>query len=331
MQPFESAQTSYEGFYQMLSDDIRMQAYQKAIFQQVKTGDTVLDLGAGTGILSFLALKAGAKKVYLVEKTDSIQLAKIIAEKNGFSGQIEFLQQNSKQVALDEKVDIIISETLGSFAVDENTLDFILDARLRLLKEGGILLPSQIKLHLAPINVPEIYKKVTFWKQISGIDFSPAFDVFSRKIMIEDIHKKSLLSSAVEFSDLNLYAINQPDLQNKIHFKINKKGTIHGVAGWFDLSLTENIRLTTSPNNPLTHWKQAFFPFQQPIEVIQGDMMEFTLQVSAAEKNSDNTKITYDYRCTQLANEQSAKPARNSPCPCGSGKKYKQCCESLKA
>ncbi len=69
----------YESYHQMLSDNVRMDAFRKAIFETVKPGDIVIDFGAGTGILGLWALQAGAEKVYAIEKTDSIELAKSIA------------------------------------------------------------------------------------------------------------------------------------------------------------------------------------------------------------------------------------------------------------
>jgi len=45
----------------MLLDSHRMDAFQKAIAEVVKPGMHVLDLGAGTGVLSFFAAQQGAK------------------------------------------------------------------------------------------------------------------------------------------------------------------------------------------------------------------------------------------------------------------------------
>jgi histone-arginine methyltransferase CARM1 len=57
----------------MLQDSIRTSMYQTAIIsnaQQLFQGKKVMDLGAGSGILSYFAVKAGAAAVYAVEASD---------------------------------------------------------------------------------------------------------------------------------------------------------------------------------------------------------------------------------------------------------------------
>lgn len=324
------AQLGYENYHQMLSDKIRMDAYREAIFKSVKPGDVVVDLGAGTGLLGIWALRAGAAKVYAIEKTDAIHLAKEIARANGCLDKMEFVNRNSMDVELPERANVVVSETLGSFGIDENALQFINDARERFLVDGGILIPESIELFSAPVEDAESYSKIDFWRQIPDVDFSPAFDLFSRKIMVESVNKEGLLSQPVSLGHIDLTRQTQEAFKTQAYIRIEKAGTIHGVAGWFRTRLREGIEITTSPDKPGTHWKQAFFPFRDPIEVIKGDVLDWNLSVSAKETDSDDTKISYHYRCTQLGNEtqglENREVGRNDPCPCGSGKKYKRCC-----
>jgi len=66
---------SYSHFYiheEMLKDTVRTLAYQRAIEDNPNDfkDKIVLDIGAGTGILSIFAAKAGAKHVYAVENAE---------------------------------------------------------------------------------------------------------------------------------------------------------------------------------------------------------------------------------------------------------------------
>eukprot|EP00350_Pseudokeronopsis_sp_OXSARD2_P006754 CAMPEP_0170566224 /NCGR_PEP_ID=MMETSP0211-20121228/79699_1 /TAXON_ID=311385 /ORGANISM="Pseudokeronopsis sp., Strain OXSARD2" /LENGTH=62 /DNA_ID=CAMNT_0010887329 /DNA_START=107 /DNA_END=295 /DNA_ORIENTATION=- len=62
----------------MLMDQIRTTTYQKAILNNKLDfqGKVVMDVGAGTGILSIFAAQAGAKKVYAIEASNMAQSAK---------------------------------------------------------------------------------------------------------------------------------------------------------------------------------------------------------------------------------------------------------------
>ncbi|MCW9012355.1 MAG: SEC-C metal-binding domain-containing protein [Gammaproteobacteria bacterium] len=324
------AQTGYENYYQMLSDNVRMEAYRRAIFKTVNHGDVVVDLGAGTGLLGIWALQAGAAKVYVIEKTAAIELAKEVARANNFSDKMVFIQENSMDVELPEKANVLLSETLGSFAVDENTLQFTQDAKARFLLEQGSLIPRSIDLFVAPIEDAKTYQKIDFWRHIPDIDFTPAFNLFTKKIMVELVNANGFLAKPVKLCHIDLTQPVSTIFQTRQYIKIDRPGTIHGVAGWFHVELCDGIAINTAPDSPQTHWKQAFFPFENAIEVIVDDVLDWSVQVGAKQENSDDTQITYNYRCTQLKNEPQpldGRPVgRNDKCPCGSGKKYKKCC-----
>ena len=121
MNRFGKVLTLFDDYRDMLADDVRMSAYAAAIERVVKPGDIVIDLGAGLGILSFLAVKAGAARVYAIEKGDAIELARQVAAHNGLDDRIEFVASNSNDVLasqLERPADVLLSETLGSFAVE---------------------------------------------------------------------------------------------------------------------------------------------------------------------------------------------------------------------
>lgn len=69
---------------EMLQDDIRTNAYRNAIEKnpQLFKDKVVMDIGAGSGVLSMFAVKAGAKKVYAIEKADIYKLAQKNIQEN---------------------------------------------------------------------------------------------------------------------------------------------------------------------------------------------------------------------------------------------------------
>ena len=92
---------------QMIRDGARTGAYARALETRVTPSAVVLDIGAGAGILSLLACRAGARKVYAVEPDDVIQVAREAAAANGYADRIEFIQAASTGIELPERVDEI--------------------------------------------------------------------------------------------------------------------------------------------------------------------------------------------------------------------------------
>src|SRR3954469_18961356 len=103
----------------MLRDTVRNEAFQRALRAVVKPGDVVLDLGAGTGLLSILAAAAGAKKVYALERTKIADVARRMVERNGYKDIIEVREMDLEDTTLPEKADVLVSEWMGGFGVDE--------------------------------------------------------------------------------------------------------------------------------------------------------------------------------------------------------------------
>ena len=128
----------------MLQDQPRTNAY-KAAFEALKEedirGKVVLDVGAGTGILSLFAAKCGARKVYAVEASNIAAHTQQLVEENGFQDVIQVVQSKVEDAVIEEKVDIIVSEWMGFYLLHESMLKSVLAARDKWLKPEGIMLP----------------------------------------------------------------------------------------------------------------------------------------------------------------------------------------------
>src|SRR5688572_6272119 len=142
----------------MIADTVRMKAYAEALRRAVRPGDIVVDIGTGTGIFALLACQYGAARVYAIEPNQNIHVAKILAKENGFSDRIEFIQEISTKVSFIDKADVIISDLRGLLPLFEKHIPALVDARKRILKDGGVLIPKRDTLNFCIVEAPELYK-----------------------------------------------------------------------------------------------------------------------------------------------------------------------------
>lgn len=182
----DSSANQYFQFYgylsqqqNMMQDFVRTSTYQKAINGNfVDFNDKViLDVGAGSGILSFFAAQAGARKVYAVEASNMAQYAQQLVASNNLSDRISVIAGKIEEIELPEKVDVIISEPMGYMLYNERMLETYLHAK-KWLKPDGKMFPSRGDLHVAPFTdealYSEQYNKANFWYQTSfhNVDLS---------------------------------------------------------------------------------------------------------------------------------------------------------------
>ncbi|MBI4378401.1 MAG: 50S ribosomal protein L11 methyltransferase [Nitrospinae bacterium] len=266
-------------YLDLLKDRERIETYQKAISQSVKSGDTVLDLGTGLGTFAFFAAQSGAGKVYAVEKKSIIEMAKEISTINNLHEKVLFYNGYSKEIDLPEKVDLIITEMFWSLFVSRVTMESIKDVRERFLKEGGRLIPNSVKICIAPVSNEKIYDEIISGYDY-GIDFTPA-----KKMVINNMHqrhfkKEDLLSPPEVVKEIDSMNIKLDELPIDWcgSFKSSRGGIIHGLAGWMDLQLTDDIILSNSPLSPSTVWENIFFPIESPLEISEGDTVDVIIK-----------------------------------------------------
>jgi hypothetical protein len=227
------------------------------------------------------AARAGARKVYAIEPTGMIELAKRIAERNGLADRIEFINAPVEEVELPEKADCLVSEWLGVFALEENMLPCIAHARDHLLKPGGLLLPQEVGLFMALIDDAELYdNRVGAWRRHPyGLDYADfataqANDVQTYFFLVDD-----LVSDPSQVAQIDMRTALTSRMRLEARLSAYRDGMCHGLIGWFRAEFPGGIALDTGPSQPWTHWDHAFFPVPEPFALHAGD--EVTAQLDA--------------------------------------------------
>jgi len=262
----------------LLQDEIRTNAFREAIRRVVSPGSVVLDLGAGSGILSFFACEAGARHVFAIDVTHTADLATFLSRQLGYSDRIQVFHERSTKVELPERADVLVTETIGAFAFDERILSSVIDARARLLKPDAVLIPRRVDLYLVPVDDASIYERSVRWwtSKPYGFDLSALAVFASNIVFVGNVGRDSFLATPGMVIASDLATIASAEVAGSVHFTAARGGLMHGFAGWFRATLADGIELSNEV--PGTSWEHVFLPLQSPIAIEAGTSIDVDLE-----------------------------------------------------
>ncbi|KAI9305016.1 S-adenosyl-L-methionine-dependent methyltransferase [Cunninghamella echinulata] len=265
----EHRDPQYFGYYamlqhqqNMLQDTVRTSTYRSAILlngQKSFHDKIVMDVGAGSGILSYFAVQAGAKMVYAVEASGMAKKMQKLISQAGVNDKNAFLKDKIKVVNAKieddnlpiPQVDTIVSEPIGVLLFHERMLESYIYARDHYLKPGGALYPSKGGIYLAPFTDANLWtetmSKARFWEQDSfyGIDLSSLYQDAKNEMfgmpVVGHFDPRQLMTTPTVFDcyDVDFSSVTIEELKDiTIPYKwvSTYTGLMHGVAGWFDLT-----------------------------------------------------------------------------------------------
>ncbi len=266
----------------MLTDPVRVEAFRQAIDATVRPGDTVLDIGCGTGLLSFFACQAGAVRVIAIDSGEVIELARRLGRRHGFEGRIQWLRQRSQDVTLEQRADVLLTETLGNGGFDEGILGTVLDARQRLLKPDAAIVPQSVALQICALDDPTISANLDAWPaDLHGLDYSTLRPLAANQLAWQRLRAKTLISSPVSLPHLDLSRHGSPDYGGRRRLTITRPGTLRGLGAWFHSRLSAGITIHNAPDDGARSWCQSVLPIETPWAVEAGDRLEVDLEIQA--------------------------------------------------
>jgi type I protein arginine methyltransferase len=269
----------------MMADTIRMAAYEEALRRTVKPGSVVVDIGAGMGIMAFIACRFGAARVYAIEPDDVIQIGRRIAADNGLSGRIEFIQNLSTRVELPERADVIVSDVRGVLPFLARHFETIADARKRLLADSGVLIPSQDRVWAMLVEMPDAYQRhVKPWGENDyGLNMAAASRILANTWIKKIAQREQVLVEPQLCETLDYYRAEAPDYDWSLKWTASRKGITHGLSVWFDTNLFEDVGFSNAPGQPELIYGNAFFPWSEPVELAVGDRIVVGLNANLIE------------------------------------------------
>lgn len=263
--------------------------------------DSVVLFISDFSLLPLAFAKQGVKKVYCVEENSTaVNLLNRIIKHNNLEDIVFVLPEYNKEL-FDEKIDYVLSEPYFRKSIypwDNLRSVFLWEM---LVPEAELVFPRTVRIVAAAMSFNDLHKIKIPLDSVEGFDLRSFDDLIQGSSMKSD--------SDVETQPLWEYpgiALSGPvvihELEPKVgtldkkhnsegSFNIKRSGDCHGVALWIDYFGDDTV---LSGAGPLEHivpgkavrWdrtaRQGVYLFRRPIEVEEGQAMEFSFEFQPA-------------------------------------------------
>jgi protein arginine N-methyltransferase 1 len=267
---------------QMAEDETRMARFTAAV-RRYSPGRTVLDIGTGQDALwAVEAARAGAHHVWAVEVIPrSAELARDAVERAGLADRITVLDGLSTGIALPEPVDLCVAEIIGTLGGSEGAGAALRDARQRLIRPGGVVVPHRSATTAVAVDLEEppalLSLALPYVRQI----FTAVGRPFDLRMCLagpqqdQRIRERVYLSDVAEVEVLEFNGGLRPEGSDEVSLTVTRPGRLSGLALGVRLEVAdgdEPIDSLTQPSN----WMPVYAPLSDVgIRVQPGDRLEF--------------------------------------------------------
>jgi protein arginine N-methyltransferase 5 len=191
-----------------------------------------------------------------------------------------------------EKIDILVSELLGSFGDNELSPE-CLDGVQSVLAPTGIIIPARYDSYLVPISSPRLYESIKAYKEPKNyetpfvVKFDQVDELADPLLVWTFHHPASSFEKQVEFSNLH------NERYSKLNFKIKSTSLMHGLGGYFEAILYKDIKLSILPctHSPgMFSWFPMYFPIHYPVMLPQDSTLNVFMW-----RLTDTKKVWYEW------------------------------------
>jgi type I protein arginine methyltransferase len=255
--------------HNMLMDQNRMHNFRCAIDYAVRPGAKVLELGGGTGVLSFFAAQK-ADKVYCVEfNPDLVQEARRFLAMNNDGHKVEVIHADAFEYLPPEPVDVVICEMIHVGMLREKQVDVIEAFKQRYLERFGgplpVFMPEAVIMAVQPLQ--REYDFEGFYAPI--IQFEET-----------NVHQSTLvqLGQPVVYSVLDFSQAVDPMIGFQGQFQIEQSGQLNSLR-----FITKNILSVVEAQGTTIDWLNHYMsmPLAQPLQVSAGDVVDVSFRYRA--------------------------------------------------
>jgi protein arginine N-methyltransferase 1 len=272
----------------MLDDRARTKGFREALRLTVKPEDVVVDIGTGTGILATYAAKLGARDVYAVESSGIADVAARMFEANGVADRVKLVRRRSTSATLPELASVLVTETIGNDPLDEQLLEIVADAKLRLLAPGARIIPAAIQIWGLAVDIPltllekHVFtqRKLDGYREAYGLDFSVLADhqLSSTEPIMVDVKDvaKWQAEQPVLLAEIDLLEPFETWVVNRAQLTVTRDIANLGICLAFRAKLADSVILSNLPDDidETSHWARALFPILDRPTLSKGETVD---------------------------------------------------------
>jgi len=255
--------------HNMLMDQNRMHSFKSAIHYAVFPGAKVLELGGGTGVLSFFAADK-AEKVYCVEfNPDMVREARRFLALNPNGHKVEVIHADAFEYLPPEPVDIVICEMIHVGMLREKQVEVIESFKRRYLARFGgplpVFLPEAVIMAAQPLQ--QEYDFEGFYAPI--VQFQETTVKYPGTVE---------LAQPVVYSVLDFNEPVDGLIAWEGSFVVEKGGNLNAMR-----FITKNILAVVQERASTIDWLNHYMtlPLAKPLDVVAGDVVHVAFQYRA--------------------------------------------------
>jgi len=227
-----------------------------------------------------MACRLGAERVIAIEPDDVIELAREVVLASGVDDRVELIQDVSLNVSLERPADVILSDLRGSLPPYRQHIPSLIDARERLLRKDGVLIPARDTLWAAAVEDPASYRRrLEVWRELApGVDTESARFAVANTWWSTTLDPDTLLSDARPWATIDYRTVTDPSVCGSFEAPVIRAGTVHGLGMWFDAVLVDDVGFSGAPGAAALVYGHAFFPLLEPVAVEKGDTVSAEIE-----------------------------------------------------
>ncbi|MBT0772922.1 hypothetical protein KIH74_28525 [Kineosporia sp. J2-2] len=243
----------------------------------------MLDIGAGTGLLSILSARAGARSVDAFEAhTEMAEVAARTIKASGAGDKVALHSTMSSNVSFlpGDRRNFLVTEIFDCGIIGEGILPTLRHARRSMLTPGYASIPQAATLSGRLVASPDI-RRLNEVTSACDVDVSTLNELQTRghfpvRLQTWD---HTLVSAEAGLYHLDLtQEPPDPGQAWDVVFEADTTALADGIAAWFTMDLGAGEGIDTAPGTP-SHWMQAFIPFPRPVQVIAGHPLTVSLSI----------------------------------------------------